>query len=326
MMRSPLYPLLLSLFMLPLPLVAEPQLSWSGAIEFEAGQISQSGGVRDRSMAVATAAIGLDLLLSERVEGHLLLLRKQGSPFALDVATITLHLDERHHLTAGEHYLPFGRYESFMVTLPVTLRLGESRAPQMQYTYTEGGMIGAFYLFKGEVAVAADGADSSRLGYGFDWQVSGDRWGVGLSYLADLAESNLLKAAVQATSPTTPLADRVAGGAFYLRLSQGPLTLFAEQVMAMGDFAATDFAATGDLRPATRSVEIGYEVAPGTTLAVASQQTQQAEVFALPRRWHGLSVGGQVDPALRAAVELARFSDYGGRRGESLMVRLAVEF
>ncbi len=83
-------------------------------------------------ITLATVEIGLDAQLSKWSSGHILLLYGEGEEddhIIVDEGTITLgNLDEFPvYLTAGKMYVPFGSFESNMISDPLTSTLGGYR-------------------------------------------------------------------------------------------------------------------------------------------------------------------------------------------------------
>jgi len=59
------------------------------------------------------------------------------------------------YLTAGRMYIPFGNFESNMISDPITLTMSETREEAFQLgVELENGLHGSAYLFNGKIAEA----------------------------------------------------------------------------------------------------------------------------------------------------------------------------
>lgn len=73
------------------------------------------------------------------------------TPLELDVAQLKIGPPEGPwFLDGGQFYLPFGRYESNMVSDPLTLDLGENREITAALGFEYASLFGAAYAYRGE--------------------------------------------------------------------------------------------------------------------------------------------------------------------------------
>lgn len=121
------------------------RIELSGLIEVEAGYVSidpKEGDSSDESdIAVATVELGVDAEITKHVLGHVLFLYEDGEDISVDEATITLSGEDviPAYLTAGEMYVPFGNFESHMISDPLTLEIAETREAAIQVGGQSGG-------------------------------------------------------------------------------------------------------------------------------------------------------------------------------------------
>ena len=99
-------------------------------VEVEASHEKQ--GDEDRSdVNVSTFEVGLDAEPMEGVRGEAALLWEEGESDSLDVDVAFVEVGGTEAMpvtvSAGRMYLPFGAFNSFMVSDPLTLELGETR-------------------------------------------------------------------------------------------------------------------------------------------------------------------------------------------------------
>ncbi len=109
------------------PTVAETTLS--GVVEVEAEFVSSDDG-DSSDLTVPTVALGIHNQLNDKLEGNVLFLYEQGENndnIALDEATLTFKPRAGLDVTAGRMYVPFGKFDSHMVSDPLTLELAETQ-------------------------------------------------------------------------------------------------------------------------------------------------------------------------------------------------------
>ena len=104
-------------------MAAEPQMDIGGLIELKA--VRDKDGNNDLSLA--TFELGITATLSERVAAEVVLHQKDGEPFGVDTATISTDLGSGLTLFTGQSYIPFGTFESSMISDPLPLRVGANQ-------------------------------------------------------------------------------------------------------------------------------------------------------------------------------------------------------
>lgn len=94
------------------------------------------------------------------------------------------------YMTAGQFYVPFGRYSSSMVSSPVTLRLARTKARALQIGYKRLGLEGVYasvYGFKSDTTNGDSGAGGVNVVYDFHRPYA--RGEIGASYISSLNDS-----------------------------------------------------------------------------------------------------------------------------------------
>lgn len=103
----------------------------AGAVVEVEGSYQHQDGNDESALKLSTFELGLDAKLMPGVSGAASLLWEEDDtePVDLDTAFINLGGMERIPVTfsAGRMYLPFGSYNSLMVSDPLPLELGETR-------------------------------------------------------------------------------------------------------------------------------------------------------------------------------------------------------
>src|SRR5210317_89231 len=131
------------------------RVTLSGVVEVEAFSAEDFNGADTSDITLATVGLGLDAEITEWVNAHILLLYEEDDtePMDLDEGTITLGNLEKFplYLNAGKMYVPFGSFESNMISDPLTLELGETRESAAQVGFEASGFYGSFYAFNSDI-------------------------------------------------------------------------------------------------------------------------------------------------------------------------------
>lgn len=114
-------------------LSATDKVTLSGAIEVEAGYSSDFADVDTSEISLATAELGIDAAINDWTTGHALFKWDDDELF-VDEGFITLGGTDAVpvYLTAGLLYVPFGVYETNMISDPLTLEIGETQESAVQ--------------------------------------------------------------------------------------------------------------------------------------------------------------------------------------------------
>jgi hypothetical protein len=175
------------------------KITLSGLIELEAAYNKPEGGEESSDLTLATVELGLEVQATDYLGGHIVLLWEEGEDMEaydiLDEAVIILTKPQpvwgvTPSFTGGKMYLPFGKFNSYMITDPLTLDLGE--------TNQSAGML----TLEGELWTLQAGAFSGETDTSGDHDTI-DSWvaalearpfetlSFGISLISDLAESDL---------------------------------------------------------------------------------------------------------------------------------------
>ncbi|MBK5963240.1 hypothetical protein CCR95_03825 [Thiocystis minor] len=328
----------------------------AGLIEVEAGSVSPAEGDSESDVTLATVELGIAAQVNAWVEAGISFLYEQGeTDLEVDVAYITLANPEATpvFLTAGQIYVPFGVYDTNLVSDPLTLEIGEARETAIQLGVVQGDFSGSAYLFNGDNKVNGKnqiGSWGANLGYAHEQD---DRaWAFGVGYLNDLGDSDTLQdtindnrvAAFEAAieggadpgSFSVDPTDRTGGWTVNASATVGRFNVIGEYLAATDTFDgdSLSFKDKG-AKPSAWNIEVGFTfpvMGRESVAAVAWQGTREALAFELPKeRW---LVGWSIEIFGRTslAFEWAHATDYRssdggtGNPGDSLVAQLAVEF
>ncbi len=297
----------------------------SGLIEAEASLTHVEGGDEEDDLHLCTVQIGLDAEFTSWLGGHVIGLWEEEDTEPMMVDEVVLSLTSPWQLGGqtpalhlGRQYLPFGRFDSAMISDPLTLELGE--------THTTAALLGlegerwsaSLGAFEGSGGDDNDGVDSwvaavkviPRAGLVF-----------GASWLSDLAESD---------------ADLVQGEGLYRDdvpawsasaiLQHGPYGLAAEYLAAAKRFKPEQVdageALTGG-RPEAWYLELSWQPVESVQLAARYEAARnfQAEVS----RYGATLSYGLCNYALLAVEYLHADADNSDPE-HAFTAQLAVEF
>lgn len=317
---------------------AMPSLEFSGAVEVEASSSEDYAGASSNDIAVATVAMGVDAVLNERVSSHLAFLYEEDdTDFGVDEATITLGLSDAAAVIAGKMYVPFGRYDSLMVSDPQTLEMGETVETVLMLSMEQQGLYGSVYLFSGDsdeaatVAAGDDDAISSGLNLGY---AVAERFDIGMGYISNIADSDTLQSLEDSGSNIGEVESHVAGASAHFSASFGSVTVLGEHVTALSSFENGDLDSTvnNEEQPSASNLEVGFDLANGVNLAAAYQMTDEALFIGLPEKLVSAAISYEIMSGGSLAAEYATMEDYdtddggSGETANAVTLQLAVAF
>jgi uncharacterized coiled-coil protein SlyX len=317
-----------------------PGVEIGGVVEVAATHHSPYEGDDENDVSLATFELGVSAQITDWVEaGGSLLYEEDATDLEVDTAYITIANAEVSplFLTAGQIYLPFGAYETHLVSDPLTLEIGEARETAVQAGFVSGDFGGSLYVFNG--TNKKDG--KNRVGawgvnLGFARESDDHAWSMGLGYLSDLGDSDSLQEVIADNRGDNDIANRVAGWTAHAGAQFGPFGLIGEYLSASDGFDAGDVPwRGGGARPSAFNLEAGYGfslMGMDSVVAVAYQGSRQALALELPReRWLvGLTI--EILESTALSLEWAHDKDYGegdggtGEDADTVTAQLAVEF
>ncbi len=232
-------------------------------------------------------------------------------------------------IDTGQFYLPFGRYETHMVSDPLTLDLGETREISAALGFEQAGLFGAAYAFSQQDRNGDTGkldAWGAELGYAS--QPGGQPLRLTLGYLSDLGNSDTLRYLVAGGG-------QVGGLAFSALLEAGPWTFIGEVVSATRPFGPGAGPALAGHSPAAWMMELDYGfdfLDKEAQLALGYQGSAQAQALNLPRTRGLVTFNLGIYQYTTLQLEWAQDQDYGeaddgtGQAGNAFTAQVAVEF
>lgn len=133
------------------------RITLSGVAEAE---ISVNGN-DESDMVVATIELGVDAQVNEWVNVHLRMLYEEDETASLgvDEGIITLGNAEQSSFSVavGRMYLPFGVYDTNLLSDPLTLELGETSETAAQVMFEQGPLTASLFVYNGDTKEAGGG-------------------------------------------------------------------------------------------------------------------------------------------------------------------------
>jgi len=309
----------------------------SGLVEAEVNFSKDYDDNDSSDITLATVELDIDVDLHKYVKSHILFLWEEDDtePVDIDEAYIYLGNTEEFPLFAqvGKLYIPFGNFESHMISDPLTLELGETRETAIVVGAEYNGLHASTYVFNGDINESGDDDEIKCFGIAAGYVFENDAFGidVGMGWTNNLADSDTLKD----TLPSE-IDDYVDGITAHAILSWQGLQLIGEYLGALDDFKVSELEFKGDgAEPEAWNIELGYtfEIASHETVfAIAYQGSDEALALELPEQRYLGSFGIGLIDGLSLAVEYAHDKDYdksdggSGDSADSVTMQLALEF
>ncbi len=296
------------------------RIRFSGLVEVEASYADTPEG-RDTDLLVSTVELGLDAQLNGWVNGHVLVLYEQDAtdPPEIDEAIITIANLTRSpwSLALGRQTVPFGNYDSHMVSDPLTLEIGETRETAAQLGFVKGDFHALLHGFRGETD---DGLESlgANLGWQHEGKDSGASYVLEVSWMNDLANSNNLRDIIDHPGQ---LEKQVAGLGLAASVSTEHWKLIGEYLGAVSRFDALDLAFDGrGARPQASNLEAAYHFHlfdRESFIALAWQHSRDALALELPKERYLATLGMEIFTDVSLALEFSHDQDYARNAGGS---------
>lgn len=235
-----------------------------GLLEAEAYYAKPNDSDEESDLTLATAELSIEATLNESVGGHLTLLyeEEEGEEDDIDVDEAVISLTspgqlfgQKPSVHVGRMYVPFGMFNSYMISDPLTLEIGET-----QDTAALLALEGYVWVFKAGVfngETDADGDDNHIDNFVASLELMPvENLAFGVSYINDLAESDN-----ELVQDATLYSSNVAGASAFLSAQCGQFGLELEYLTALDDFDSALIAIGDGLtgkRPEAWNLELAW--------------------------------------------------------------------
>lgn len=308
----------------------------SGLIEVEAGYRSGFDDAKESDVDMTNVELGLEVELTGFASAFVLAKWEEdgGEGVFIDEGGIVLGNLEQSgfSVSVGKLYVPFGVFETAMVSDPLTLELGETREGAVTVDVAGGGFYGSVYAFNSAVGDSKDDdmldAYGLKAGYAFEGSVVTADLSVG--YISNLTSSGGFSDYL--ADEGIDLVDEYSAGVTASAVvSVADVTLIGEYLAAVDN----DYLAGADDQPEAWNLELDYNFTLSgqpTVLAVAYQGTAEAAFLGLPELRVLAALSYEIAPGLGVALEVSHDEDYdqadggSGETADAVICQLAVEF
>lgn len=284
-----------------------------------ADPIKNAGDVR-----LATLELTADAKVTDKVTTHVLLLHEDDAtePMEVDEGTIRLDLAPETYLSAGRMYVPFGAFETNMISDPLTVELAQMREAAVQVGAQRGHWNGSVYMFNGDTmkTSTADRGDDplQHFGVKIGFAMENDAYvlDLGAGYVNSIGDSNSMQELLVATT----LEHYVAGYALNALYKSGPVNVIVEYVHS-DQFHVGEINYQGrGAEPVALNVELGYSFlldGKASGVAIGYQATDEAVALPVPKAAVLVGMSHAVFDNTTLKFELNHFVDYDSSEGGS---------
>ena len=177
-----------------------PIIALSGKAEPIASTGKQYFGTSKTDISLASSEVDVAAALNDKVQAYMAIAydssppafsgqRVANSSFNLNMGFVNIgDLDSTpFYFTAGQIFVPFGRFSSSMVSAPLTMRLARTKSRPFILGYKSQGDTGPFaaiYGFTGDTTLGNSGVGGANLGYIFSTKHGAGE--IGASYITSL--------------------------------------------------------------------------------------------------------------------------------------------
>jgi len=317
-------------------LAAPANTQISGTVEGEFTFGEDVNGVSSSNIALATAEVALDADLSEWVSAHLLLLHEEDdTPLEVDEGIIEFGNSflSAFSLQLGQLYVPFGAYETNLISDPLTLEIGEARESAAVIRYDNRFKF-AVYLFNGDInkADTDDAIDNFGITLGYLYEGEDLSIELSLGLINNIGESDGLSGVITENLPDSSVVEYVSAITSHLIIEWGPLVFISELVAANDEFAAGEIYQNRASKPSASNLEVAYNINDTFSVAAAVQQSVDVSGI-LPETRTLFGIGYTLNASTSLALEFSIDTDYGtnspngtGQSASNMTLQLSTAF
>ena len=313
-------------------------ITLSGVIEVEAGY--EKNGEDSSDIVVATVEVGIDAQIVKHVSGHILFLYEideDETPFDVDEAIISINGEDvvPLYLNAGQMYLPFGNFESHMISDPVTLELGETRESAVVAGFATDWIDISAGVFNGDINETGkdNKIESYVAGAVFtlpENTVANFGLTAGASYISNIGDSDSLEGIIKDDLELETIKDYVPGYSAFVSISVLDRFFFnAEYLTAADEFEFTaDELATGqplEFKPSTWYAELAVGIIEDLEIAAHYAESDDCDDV-LPENRYGAAITYGLFESTSLGLEYLHNEFENDDETDIVTAQLAIEF
>ena len=280
-------------------------IEFSGTIEIEAANTDEK-----KTLDLSTFEIGIAAKISEGVSAEGVIAKDDAGKMELDTATITFGDTASKYFTAGLMTLPFGNYETTMISDPMTLMMGETGGTALQVGMAKGALSGSLFSFKTD----------NKVRYGLNISMAEEnKYAVGISYINKLSEAD-------GFDKVDTGDETIAGLSSHASIKVGLFGVSAEYLTASKKYKLGNLVGQ---KPSAYNLEVAYDFTLGgksLTAALGHQESKQAEGLGLAETSNLASLAVELKENTSLSFEYRKDKDYTGVSDDILTAFLGVKF
>ena len=289
----------------------------AGTIELELVSASPADGDGGTEAGVGKAELAIGGAFDDEWSGEIVV--KGSDDIKLDAATVTYEPGGLS-ATMGLQGLPFGVYDTNLVSDPLTKDLGDTGEVSLVVGGEAGQLGWSVFAFDGDNA-PEDEDHIAGFGAALSFAMEGDgtEFGLDVSWINHIGDTDTLGDAAS-------FANQVAGMAASAHGRMGDASVLVETVTALDSL---DFDGSG-ASPSAWMVEAAYDLALGgrdATVAIGFQGSDEAEAAGLDETAMLMGVSVGISENVGIGVEWRQSEGYGADgTDDTITVLLAAEF
>ncbi len=306
-------------------------LTLHGLLETEASYTKPSDSDEESDLTLATAELSIEATLNEFVGGHITLLyeEEEGEDDDIDVDEAVISLTSPGQLFGqtpsvhvGRMYVPFGMFNSYMISDPLTLELGETQDTAALFALEGDLWVIKAGFFNGDTDTDGDDNHIDNFVASFELMPT-DNLAFGISYINDLAESDN-----ELVQDATLYSSNVAAASAFLAAQYGQFGLEVEFLAALDDFDSELIAVGEDLtgkKPKAWNLELAWMPTERVQLAA---RYEEANDFQDDVKRYGMTASYGLFEHVVIALEYLRADSNADEddKTDNLTAQLAMEF
>ncbi len=291
-------------------------LSIEGVVELESFSQNKPSD-NDTGAALATIEVKIEAPINPWAQAHILLLHEDGSEqdLILDESFISFSFEQSTiKITAGKQIIPFGRFESYMISDPLTLEMAETKNNAIISHFENGEFHGSIYFFKGDIQ--NNSRYKSKMGTHMGYSINKNDLHIdfGLAYLSDLSESASLLEYFEDEKSDLNTQHSVPGFAVNTLISTGDWHAIFEYISTTRKYNANDMTLDAKgAQPSSFHAEISHDlllVNRAFNFAIAIQGADQLVALDMPRNRNMVSASTALQPQVSVAIEYMHVASY----------------
>ncbi len=291
-------------------------LSVEGVVELESFTQNKPGD-NDTDTALATIEVKIEAPINPWAQAHILLLHEDDSEqdLVLDEAFISFSFEQNTiKIAAGKQIIPFGRFESHMISDPLTLEMAETNNNAIISHFEKGEFHGSIYFFKGDIQ--NNSRYKSKIGTHIIYSTKKNNLHIdfGLAYLSDLSESASLLEYFEDEKSDINTQHSVPGFAVNTLITTGDWHAIFEYISTTRRYDPSDmtFDAKG-AQPSSFHVEISHDFLLANRVfnfATAIQGSDQLSGLDISKKRNMVSASTALQPQVSVAIEYMHVASY----------------